>query len=95
MWKQEKTESLFQRLAADFFQTVSNGTSLITITACRLSPDGKHAAIVISVLPAAETPLAYEFAKRQLHDLRDYIRARARVHRIPRFDISLALTQTQ
>lgn len=90
MWKQEKTESLFQHLAADFFQTVSNGTSLITVTACRLSPDGKHATIVISVLPVAETPLAYEFAKRQLHDLRVHVRTRARVHTIPRFEIALA-----
>lgn len=90
MWKQEKTESLFHRLAADFFQTVTNGTSLITVTGCSLSPNGKHALIAISVMPVAETPAAYEFAKRQLHDLRDYIRAHARVHTIPRFEIALA-----
>jgi len=89
MWKQEKTESLFLRLSADFFQTVSNGTSLITVTACLLSPDGKHASIVISVLPESETPAAHAFAERQLHDLREYVRSHARVHPIPRFEIAL------
>lgn len=90
MWKQEKTESLFHRLAADFFQTTSNGTALITVTACALAPDGKHATIAISVMPETETLAAYAFATRQLHDLREYVRKRARVHTIPRFEIALA-----
>ncbi len=90
MWKQEKTESLFHRLAAEFFQTAAQGTSLVTVTRCRLSHDGKHATVVISIMPVAETPAAYALAKRQLHDLRQYVRTRARVHTIPFFEIALA-----
>jgi len=90
MFESERTESLFQRLAADFFQSESAGPALITVVGCALSPDQKHATITISVLPKTETPAAYTFAKRKLHDLQEYVRAHARVRIIPFFDIALS-----
>lgn len=90
MFESERTESLFHRLAADFFQKHSSGPALITVVSCTLSPDHKRATITISILPKSETPAAYEFAKRKLHDLHEYVQKNARVRLIPFFDIALA-----
>lgn len=86
----KRVESILRRLAAEFFQGRSTRRSLLTITSCHLSADGKRAMIVISVMPREETLATYEFAKRQLSEFQEYVRAHARLRSVPFFDVSLA-----
>ena len=89
MFTQERTESVLRRLAAQFFQNISSA-SLLTVTSCRLSSDGKRATIFVSVLPEEEGPATYEYAKRRLSEFQEYVREHVRIHSVPFFEISLA-----
>lgn len=90
MFKSERKESILERIAAEFFQKETNGRSLVTVTKCRVSTDGRRATIVLSILPKEETFAAYEFAKRRLHDFQEHVRKHARLRAAPFFEIALA-----
>lgn len=81
--KQERAISILKEAAATFLNLQSDKSSMITITDCFLSSDGKHVTFYISVFPTeAETP-AINFAKRQRSEMREYLKNHTKVGIIP------------
>ncbi|PCI29657.1 hypothetical protein COB55_01820 [Candidatus Wolfebacteria bacterium] len=87
--KDERAKDILMRTVADFFQKESSGGALITVTRIGVSKDGKHATILLSVLPENRERSVIEFALRRLSDLRNYIKKNTRLARIPFFGVEL------
>ena len=85
----EKMQTLIKRLSAGFIETVSNQTSLITVSGTRLSDDLKKATVLITVLPEDKEAVVIDFLKRQLGDLRKYVRENSKIGMIPFLDIEI------
>lgn len=83
--KKEKTTQLIKDLAGDFLARTSNRLSLITVTGAVLSEDGKRADILLSVMPKEKASAAVEFANRNAHEFREFVRSRAKMRLLPRF----------
>jgi ribosome-binding factor A len=71
--RNEKVANQIKELSAQFLERESDKTSLITITACSVSPDLKKATIFITIIPLAKEEAALHFIERQLGDLRKYL----------------------
>jgi ribosome-binding factor A len=82
-YRGEKITNHIKELAAVFIEREAGPTSLITVTRVLLSPDGKQAKIMISVLPREKEQAAYGFIRRNLGDLRKYITKGLKVNPIP------------
>lgn len=75
--------------AAEFVSRESNGQSLITVTRVDLSGDGKHAVVFISVLPSEKAKAAFDFTNRKRGELREYLKERTIMGRLPRIEFAL------
>lgn len=87
--RNEKVANFIKELSAQFLEHESNGTSLITVTSCNVSPDLKKATIFITVLPDEKETSALAFVKRQRSELRDHIKKNMQTKVIPFIDIEL------
>ena len=67
----------------------NNRTSLITVTSATCSPDLKRATIFITVLPTSKEATALGFAKRQLKDLREFLKKNLPIKIIPFLDVMI------
>jgi hypothetical protein len=77
---QQKSLSLIRELAAKFFQTSASSKSLLTVTNCLPSRDGKKVTILISVLPEKYEDEALRFALQHRTALRAFIRDGFRIY---------------
>lgn len=84
--RQEKVSKLIQKLAAEFLESESNRTSLITVTGSNVSSDLRSAEIFITVLPIEAEQDALNFVKRKRSDLRDYLRKKTKMRNLPFVD---------
>lgn len=89
--RKEKVGQALKNLAAEYFERESSGLSLITITACDLSPDLRYAKLFMTVLPESKEVAALDFAKRQLGGLRDYAKKKLVMKVLPTFSIEIDL----
>ncbi len=89
MERNEKVANLVKELGAQFLERENNGTSLITVTSCNVSPDLKKATLFITVLPDEKEHDALDFAKRRRGDLRDYLKKNIKIKTIPFIDIEI------
>jgi ribosome-binding factor A len=87
--KDAKLQELIRELAAEYFQRESNGQSLITVTGIETWGRGSKARILITVLPESQEETALGFIHRQLTDFRGYVMERARLMRVPHFEVAL------
>lgn len=87
--KDEKIKGLIHELAAEFFSRESNRRSMITITAVEMHSHGSRARILATVLPADQEEAAISFMHRQLGDFREFVMSRARLMRVPYFDVGI------
>ena len=87
--KDEKLKELIRELAADYFSRHSNRQSLITVTGIELEGRGAYAVILVTVLPEDQEEAAIGFIHRQLGDFREHVMERARLMRIPYFEVRL------
>ncbi len=85
----ERIRQELQRLAAVFLTRESNRSSLMTVTDCILSDDGKHLQILFTVLPESSEEAALAFAKRQRGEFRKYVKEHGKISRIPFFDFDI------
>ncbi len=85
----EKITNHIKELAAIFIEREAGPTSMITVTRVLLSPDGKKAKIMVSVLPREKEAAAYGFIKRNLGDLRKYVTKGLRVNPVPFLDVAI------
>ena len=87
--KDDKLRELIREMAASYFQRESNGQSLITVTGVNIWGRGSKAVILVTVLPEAQEETAIKFIHRQLTDFREHVMERARLMRIPHFEVAL------
>ena len=62
---------------------------MITVTRVLLSPDGKRATIMISVMPQDKEKAAYGFIKRNLGELRKNISKNLKINPVPFLDVEI------
>jgi ribosome-binding factor A len=84
--KNAKKEEIIRERAAAFIETVTNKTSLITVTSVRLYEKDRKADILVTVLPESGEEAALNFLKRQRKEMRDYIKKGFPFHTIPFID---------
>lgn len=82
-----KVAQLIKELAAEYLGKENNKTSLITITACSVSPDLKRATLFMTVLPENKEAAALEFVHRKLSEIRDHLKKNMATKSIPFIDI--------
>jgi len=87
--KHEKAKEAIHHAAAEFLSTVSNRTSLITVTAVDLAPKRDRATVLITVLPETQEAAAVEFCNRQAGELRDFLKRRIALQRLPRITFAI------
>lgn len=81
--RNEKIANNIKELSAQFLGRENNKTSLITVTSVSCSPDLKNATILITVLPTSKEESALYFVKRQLGDLREFLKKTMAIKTIP------------
>lgn len=87
--RQEQYGLLMKEIAAEFFERESSGLSLLTVTRTDISPDLKNCVIYISILPESKEKAALDFARRQLPDLREFVKQKTRTKVLPFFKVEL------
>lgn len=75
--------------AGEFIEQESSGLSLITVTECRLSEDGKRVIILVSVIPETKSEAALDFLKRQRSTFRTRLMKETKIARVPSIDFEL------
>jgi len=88
-FRNEKIKNNIKELAATYIEREAGPTSMITVTRVILSPDGKRAMIMISVLPREKENAAYGFIKRNLGELRKNIAKSLKINPIPFLDVQI------
>lgn len=87
--RQDKVTEMMKELAAQFLQNESNHTSLITVTKADISSDFKRATIYVTVYPETAQESALNFLKRKRKGLKDYVKPKVNMKRIPFFDFDI------
>lgn len=87
--RQEKVKNLMKDFAADFLQSESNYTSLITVTNADMSPDLKRATIFVTIYPETSEESALNFLKRKRKDFKEFVKSKTRMKSIPFFDFEI------
>jgi len=85
----EQVRGLIMEKVADFFNHQSNRMSLITVTDCIVSKDGRSATVYISVLPDSQRESALNFAKRKRSEMKEFVMKNTKIGRIPHFEVEL------
>jgi len=83
--KNQKAADLIKQLTAEFISLESNRTSLITVTNIELTRDWGKATIMVTIYPEDSVEVALDFLNRKRDDVRDFIKQRANLRRIPFF----------
>jgi ribosome-binding factor A len=87
--RNEKIANHIKELAAQFLSRENNRTSLITITSCTTSPDLKRATIFITVLPETKEDNVLNFIKRNLGELREFVKKNMSTKIIPFLEVEI------
>ncbi len=88
-YRNEKVANHIRELAATFIEREGGNTSIITVTRVMLAPGGKHATIMISVLPRDKEKAAFGFIKRNLGEMRKYVQKGLKINPIPYLDVEI------
>ena len=89
MERNEKVANNIKELSAQFLGRENNRTSLITVISCSTSPDLKKATIFITVLPTSKEDVALNFEKRNLGDLREFLKKNLPIKTIPFINVAI------
>jgi ribosome-binding factor A len=89
--KNKRAEDELKKLAMNFIERESNGTSLVTVTGAILENRGKNLHILFSVLPEDKEQVVLEFLKRKTGDFKDYLKKNSRIGIIPFVDFKIDL----
>lgn len=87
--KESKLKELVKELAAEYFSRESNRTSMITITNVEIKSRGARAVILFTVLPENQEAAALDFMHRHLTSFREFVGTRARLMRLPYFEVAV------
>ncbi|MBI3888804.1 ribosome-binding factor A [Candidatus Nomurabacteria bacterium] len=89
--RNEKVANNIKELTAQYLGRENNKSSLITVTGCTVSPDLKRATIFITVLPDSKQDAALFFVKRNLKDVREFLKENLAIKIIPFLDVEIDL----
>lgn len=89
--KDEKLKEVIREFAAEYFSRESNRQSLITVTDVNVYAKGSRATILVTVLPETQEKAVVDFMNRKLSDFREFVSQKARLMRVPFFDIGIDL----
>ena len=81
--------ALIKELAAAFIRQEANTDPMITVTNVDLSPDFKRAFILVTTIPDGREEDALIFLKRSATDLRNYLKQKANLKRIPHLEFMI------
>ena len=87
--RNEKVANQIKELAAQYLGRENNRTSLITVMSATCSPDMKRATIFITVLPTSKESVALGFVKRNLGELREFLKNNMPIKIIPFLDVAI------
>jgi ribosome-binding factor A len=87
--RNEKVANQIKELSATFLGRENNRTSLLTVTACTVSPDLKRATIFITVLPDSKENDVLHFIQRNLGELREFLKKNMPIKIIPFLDVMI------
>lgn len=79
----ESIEKEIRKGVGEYISREASRQSLITITRCEISSDGKRALLYVSVLPDRAEPIAMDFLKRHQDHIRDYVKAHHKIRAVP------------
>lgn len=88
-YKNEKIQNNIKEISANYIESISGITSLITVTRVILSDDRKRSVIMISVLPREKENAAYGFIKRNLGELRKEVSKKLKIRPVPFLDVKI------
>ncbi len=88
-YKNEKIQNNIKEISANYIESISGITSLITVTRVTLSDDRKRSVIMISVLPREKENAAYGFIKRNLGELRKEVSKKLKIRPVPFLDVKI------
>jgi translation initiation factor IF-2 len=81
--KNAKASIIIAELVATYVRHEANTDPLITVTRVDLSPDSRNAIVFVTTIPSDREQDALIFLKRNGADLRNYLKQKARLMRIP------------
>lgn len=84
--RKTKISALIVELVATFIQQEANPEPMITITSVDLSPDFKNAIVFFTTIPDHREADALAFLKRHGTAIRNHLKDKARIKRIPHLD---------
>ncbi len=87
--RNEKVANSIKELAAQFLNRENNRTSLLTVTGCMTSPDLKRATILITVFPDTKETEVLSFVKRNLKELREFLKKNMTIKIIPFLEVAI------
>lgn len=88
-YREEKIANHIRELAATFIEREGGVTSMITVTRVILAPGGKHATILVSVLPRDKENAAFGFIKRNLGEMRKFVQKGLNINPIPFLNVEI------
>jgi ribosome-binding factor A len=89
--RNEKVANQIKELAAQFLGRENNRTTLLTVTSAICSPDLKKATIFLTVFPSDKEEVALNFVKRNLGELREFLKKNLLIKTIPFLDTQIDL----
>jgi len=90
-----KLANLIKEVAATFIQQEANLNPLITVTRVDVSPDGHRVIIFFTTIPDGKENDALIFLKRHSTELRNYLKRKARLKRIPHIECMIDAGERQ
>ena len=89
MERRERVANLIRKLSAEFLIQENNRDALITVTGANVSPDLRHATVLITVLPESKENAALGFAKRKRSKVRDILKENMKTKVVPFLDFAI------
>jgi ribosome-binding factor A len=87
--RKQKVATLIAEQVATFIQHEANTDPMITVTSVDLSPDLKNAIIFVTTIPNDREADALVFLKRNGTNLRNFLKKKVRIKRIPNLDFMI------
>ncbi len=87
--RREKITEALREVAAEFMAREANRNSLVTVTAARLSEDGKRGTIYITVMPETAEEAAVAFANRNRTEFSAFFKTRVRGIFLPHIEFQI------
>lgn len=87
--RQEKMNKELVKIGNEYLNSISNRTSLITVTRADISPNFRSATLFVSIFPDTKEEAALVFLERKQRDIHQFLKQRMTSKVIPRITFTL------